>query len=1121
MEYFEYKNSRASASLCGRTKLEQPSHSFIENKSLRLKSASVSVCYNNHANEALSSTNGSGSLLPDISSNPHILQQSPTSEMLKLDKHDSNLEKNLPYDLNLSQKIINNLKSWLLCVAVIDFDENTGPTISKVYPNVDFNTRDEKSIKFSAIPDSTINQHCDLLYSYRFCSTSQLFDKKNSTEFLNSYVFFRQRADPLKKRGGMHKSIAIITPLCFHGLFIRLIETLGLLYFEIGEIAIETAFYNIAQWPLPKDGQQLTLPFLGTVYQAELPISNNAQIIEHSSFNIKDFAPTTHILAASVPHTLIFNFQSELKELWKLWEIVISAESLVVFADSPTKSFEVVTALVDLISPIKYCGDFRPYFTVQDPDYASIVSPKHIPPNTILGVTNPFFNYALSHWSNRLVLKSASRIKKVGSNDQSILSSQSKSFYGDIFSNSSLKSLKKTQDPSKKKNNLFTSLSKNRVQVTPNTNLINHLLENIQSGLQPSWVLNNTLQRYFYNLTLQFLVPFDRYFSTLVPQICSEFINVKSISDYNYAHIHTSPPTLGQWKNDDFFLSLEEHGIPAELLGKNLPAKKSASFFTSNIFNSSNHENNVSNFKNSKYNDLKFKNESFSKNYTFKNDTKSNWPHCLPVTNSWRDFYKKFTRCGNFATWLSKKTHETQIEIWKKYFASIAKYNIDSWVFDKRSLLLKKTNISESMSLFSPTINTNLRGAETTEKLFFAFSSPNPDLATNDDDNNFETIDISQKVFYNFENKPATILSSGSNKLKPNSNIKKKALYLTKDNSPKIHQTFSKPLIYDINATSKNKSASNLNRLIDDVKSQESSHVAILGSRGSLVGYINKKCNSTSNYNIPQSYNNSPNINYTNESRVSTSTSACVSMSGSTFSPKPGYNTDYTADSNPSSVNSSLTDLSLGIYSTKNEKLFGIRSPYEFGATFGSPISIERKCFSEEQQCQRSLEELCDMANFLMFILCVPIYFDNINDKPHVCNGYEGKKKFSSDSNFSSVEYCRQKNQSDKGTFENSSSSLVNRISDGVKQYQESVKNPAKKSEVDKNYKPQFNIEDSSQHKKWVQRIPSQECLKKEHFDQILIYKTKKNLKNPSFDGIKENISLLSKERLAGGYPYS
>lgn len=54
--------------------------------------------------------------------------------------------------------------------------------------------------------------------------------------------------------------------------------------------------------------------------------------------------------------------------------------------------------LFSLIAPLKYSGDYRPFFTIHDSEFKEYTTRTSAPPNVILGVTNPFFAKTLQHW---------------------------------------------------------------------------------------------------------------------------------------------------------------------------------------------------------------------------------------------------------------------------------------------------------------------------------------------------------------------------------------------------------------------------------------------------------------------------------------------------------------------------------------------------------------------------------------------------------------------------------------------------------------------------------------------------------------------------------------------------
>ena len=54
---------------------------------------------------------------------------------------------------------------------------------------------------------------------------------------------------------------------------------------------------------------------------------------------------------------------------------------------------QAVLGIVSLISPLNYAGDYRPYFTIYDPDYKhyQLEQDQKQIKNVLLGVTNPLF----------------------------------------------------------------------------------------------------------------------------------------------------------------------------------------------------------------------------------------------------------------------------------------------------------------------------------------------------------------------------------------------------------------------------------------------------------------------------------------------------------------------------------------------------------------------------------------------------------------------------------------------------------------------------------------------------------------------------------------------------------
>jgi len=65
-----------------------------------------------------------------------------------------------------------------------------------------------------------------------------------------------------------------------------------------------------------------------------------------------------------------------------------------------------------MITPLMYCSDFRPYFTIHDSEFKEYTTKAHAPPPVILGVTNPFFAKTLQHWPHIIRICDAPHLRK-------------------------------------------------------------------------------------------------------------------------------------------------------------------------------------------------------------------------------------------------------------------------------------------------------------------------------------------------------------------------------------------------------------------------------------------------------------------------------------------------------------------------------------------------------------------------------------------------------------------------------------------------------------------------------------------------------------------------------------
>ncbi|KAF9285418.1 Protein dennd6a [Mortierella alpina] len=419
---------------------------------------------------------------------------------------------------------IEQLRQWMVCFCVVNFDLEKGQgkfsvlirtatprylhTIESVYPPSDFTPEESKNICFSSFPDSNTFDVGDTVFNFRIRSTTAgraATGPITDAGFLYGYVFFRQKQDPSIRRGYFQKSVVILSQHPFIGLFSKMVSVLGPAYFEVGKPMLETAFHNIASWRAPVTDSLMELPFMGTLYQVQLAKPHQPQLLETAPFEIATFQPDTHILS-SVPMNggLYKHFQDLVPDLWLCWELMTLAEPIMLIGTCPEVCSESVASLVDLINPIPYCGDYRPYFTIHDADFKSFCNKSSPPSSIVLGVTNPFFVKTLEHWPH--IIKIGKPVNRRPNSKLMHDGTIGKAFNGGPR-HGKPSSLEFVQG----------LVSKRKGVIAKDTNLLLMLAEATANRSSPGYLLDNILRKHFATLTEKFLVPLNRYFATLVP----------------------------------------------------------------------------------------------------------------------------------------------------------------------------------------------------------------------------------------------------------------------------------------------------------------------------------------------------------------------------------------------------------------------------------------------------------------------------------------------------------------------------------------------------------------------------------------------------------------------------
>ncbi|KAG2213794.1 hypothetical protein INT46_005249 [Mucor plumbeus] len=451
----------------------------------------------------------------------HILQRTPTPPFSPSPSSPTTAGQDITDNgtedkfLTLDPLDLANFRKWIVGFCIVNFDLEIGQALDYAYPPMDLTVTEQKNIASTS----------------KFAASGPTAD----AGFLYGYVFFRQKKDPTIRRGYFQKSLVLLSQHPFVGLFSRVVSILGPAYFDTGQPMLEAACMNIAQWKSPHDGKVIDLPFLGRLLQVELPTPFKPQLLETTPFDMNKLKPDIQIMASLPVGGLYHHYRDILKDLWLLWELMLLAEPIIVIAPDPGVCSEAVVSLVDIINPIPYCGDYRPYFTIQDSDFKSFVTKNKPLSSLVLGVTNPFFNTAVQHWPN-IVRVGRQQLRKpdgtlIPSHMQHMHSGKSKPGLGN------------------KSNVLFNFVqgvtSKRKSVISRDRELVKMLTEASVRGYPPDWVLNNILRRHFVDLTEKFLVPLNRYFSTLIP------VNISASAE---------APRLRPFQTDQFMKSLKEHG---------------------------------------------------------------------------------------------------------------------------------------------------------------------------------------------------------------------------------------------------------------------------------------------------------------------------------------------------------------------------------------------------------------------------------------------------------------------------------------------------------------------------------------------------------------------------------
>ncbi|KAL3512289.1 hypothetical protein ACH5RR_025006 [Cinchona calisaya] len=503
-------------------------------------------------------------------------------------------------------------QQWVVAFCIIRFDLEQGQLIEECYPPGCLTQNEELEVSFSSFPDSVSQHHNrssihDCIFFFRIRSQEkshitnlvsheiievdkegasrgdkvlkQNLHKSNSPKFLYGFVFNRQRHDERLKRGGEQKSVVILSHSPYSSVFRPLLQIMGPLYFDIGKKALNFIAASVSSWPAPLPGQLMELPIGNATLKVHLPPAhslplNGGIFFEELTSPIAPFLPSNQSVPQGLFHDsdLFGTFRGLLMQLWRLWELLLIGEPILVIAPTPPQCCEAVAGLVSLVAPLFCSVDFRPYFTIHDSEFARLNSLRQgatFPP-VVLGVTNLFFLKALRNIphivsvgspapnSNRLAMSSRTSVGRTPDGQE-----------GFGLPQISLKKFTPTNILNAvklKRDGPLCLMTEHREAIwstygaitKPDTTILNRLID---AGMSPrveesmSVVNNEILRRHFLELTTNFLAPFGPYFRTTTPsEGSSPFLD---------------PPPLPYFDRDEFLASLSARG-PGKFLLKRM-----------------------------------------------------------------------------------------------------------------------------------------------------------------------------------------------------------------------------------------------------------------------------------------------------------------------------------------------------------------------------------------------------------------------------------------------------------------------------------------------------------------------------------------------------------------------
>ena len=216
--------------------------------------------------------------------------------------------------------------------------------------------------------------------------------------------------DSTSKRGYAQRALVLLTRYPFVALNKRVAELVGRAFYgeedgTSGDMSLlESAWRELCLWPAPHwsvccfrilkwcyaillhttnctfdSSASYELPLLGHVLLFRAPPARGlAHIFDSAdtSDGLRVASPRVALGCASRVSNLddvnvYAAFNGITDQLWLLWELVLTAEPLLVYGSTPTHASDAVFAALSLIAPLEYGGDIQPFYTVQEETFSA------------------------------------------------------------------------------------------------------------------------------------------------------------------------------------------------------------------------------------------------------------------------------------------------------------------------------------------------------------------------------------------------------------------------------------------------------------------------------------------------------------------------------------------------------------------------------------------------------------------------------------------------------------------------------------------------------------------------------------------------------------------------------